>query len=317
MDRLEVKPLPAKAARIRIPGATGNLGSAFDAAGIAVQLYLTAEVVRLERGPSRLEIRGQDAHLIPSDESNLTWTAMRETAARAKAKLPPFLLRFDNEIPVARGLGSSSTACLAGAAAADFLCGLDLGREQWLRIATEMEGQPDNVAPSLMGGYVVTITGRKIFCSRALLPADWRIVAVIPEFELETKRAREVLPEQVALRDAVFNVQRASFLAAQIVQGRREGVREAMRDLLHQPYRARLVPGLEELLIMQDREGLIGIALSGAGPTVIALVDGRGEEIGAAMCDVFRRHGLEATARLLKPDNDGLVMRVEDFRHPA
>ncbi len=302
---------------MRIPGATGNLGSAFDAAGIALRLYLSAEVIRLETGPSRLEVRGQDAHLIPSDESNLAWTAMTATAARAKAVLPPFHLKLENEIPVSRGLGSSSTACLAGVAAADFLCGLQLARGEWLRTAAELEGQPDNVAPSLLGGFVVAITGQRIFCSKARLPSGWTIVAVIPELELETRKARRVLPERVALRDAVFNVQRASFLAAQIVQGKSEGLREAMRDLLHQPYRARLVPGLDELIGMRDREGLIGVALSGSGPTVIALAESCEEEIGAEMQEIFRRNGLESTCRLLAADNDGMAVQVEGFGPPA
>src|SRR6266581_3673200 len=182
-----------RGARIRVPASTSNLGAAFDAVGLALQLYLT--------------------------------------------------------------------------------------RPQLLEIATAREGHPDNVAPALMGGLVASISGEKILCARTDFPADWTVVAVTPHFELETKRARAALPELVLHRDAVYNVQRAAFLMAQLTRGCREGVREAMRDRLHQPYRSPLLPGLQEILGMEELEGLIGVALSGAGSTVVALADGNESEI--------------------------------------
>src|SRR5213594_1430605 len=124
-----------RAARIRVPASTSNLGAAFDAAGVALQLYLMLEVREIENYPSRLEFYGQDAHLVPKDESNLIWRTMAEVASDAGKSLPPFRLRIDNEIPITKGLGSSATACVAGAAAADFLCGLRLTRPQLLEIA--------------------------------------------------------------------------------------------------------------------------------------------------------------------------------------
>ena len=163
------------------------------------------------------------------------------------------------------------------------------------------------MAPSLHGGLVASIGGETILCSRAAFPESWTVVAATPEFELETKRARAALPREIAHADAVFNVQRAAFLMAQIVQGRGEGLREAMRDRLHQPYRSALLPGLAEILELEDCEGLLGVALSGAGSTVIAFTDSHAEEAGEKMRAIFARHGLKSMVRLLRADNVGMA----------
>lgn len=294
--------------RITIPASTSNLGPGFDAVGLALKLYLTLEVSRLDSGPCRIAYQGPEAHLVPADESNLIWRAMRLTAARAGATLPPFALEIRNEIPITKGLGSSAAASLGGVVAADFLCGLKLSAQQWLGLATELEGHPDNAAPSLWGGLVVSMSGETILCSRCEFPEDWTVVAVTPDFELETRLARAVLPEKVPHKHAVFNVQRASYLVAQLIQRRTEGLRDAMADHLHQPYRSALIPGLAEILAMKDREGLLGVALSGAGPTVIALADSHEMEIGRAMQDIFAHNGLSSRMRLLKADLHGLTL---------
>lgn len=299
-----------RAARIRVPASTSNLGAAFDAVGLALQLFLTVEVRELDRGPSRLEFHGQDSRLVPTDESNLIWRTLVEVAERESKTLPPFSLRVENQIPITKGMGSSAAACLAGIVAADFLCRLDLGKDRWLELVTAKEGHPDNAAPALHGGLVACISGAPILWSRLQFPAHWTVVAVTPEFELETKKARAVLPKHVSHGDAVFNVQRAAFLMAQLAQGRREGLREAMDDRLHQPYRSSLLPGLQEILELRDSEGLLGLALSGAGSTVVAFVDSHGEEIGEQIRQVFAGHEVASQVRLLKADNTGLVREI-------
>lgn len=298
---------PETMLRIRVPASTSNLGAAFDAVGLALRLYLRLELRRIGEGPSRLEFEGKDAHLVPADESNLIWRVMAETAGRAGRQLPPFHLRIVNEIPITKGLGSSASACLAGAAAADRLCGLGLRAQDLLELAASREGHPDNVAPSLLGGLVASMGGARIRCARALFPESWTVVAVTPDFELETRRARAALPREIPHADAVFNVQRAAFLMAQIIQGRGEGLRQAMEDRLHQPYRSRLLPGFDEILGMEDSPGLLGVALSGAGSTVVAFADADAAGIGARIQAIFSRHGLESEVRLLGADNDGLV----------
>jgi homoserine kinase len=299
-----------RTARIRVPGSTSNLGAAFDAAGLALQLYLQLEVRELQTPGLRIEAEGEDAQLIPRDESNLVVRVMSDTAARHGAALPGFELRVHNEIPITKGLGSSAAACVAGAAAASYLCRLHLPHEALLREVAEREGHPDNAAPALWGGLVTSISGDTVYCARAEFPPEWSVVAVTPEFALETRRARGVLPAQVPRSAAVFNVQRAAFLMAQLVRGRREGLREAMKDMLHQPYRCPLLPGLAEILAMNDMDGLLGVALSGAGSTVVAFADANEVAIGASIRDVFTRHGLASRTRILKADSCGLC--VED-----
>ncbi len=298
----------AKGVRIRVPASTSNLGSAFDAVGLALQLYLTLEMRTLDRGPSRMELSGEDAHLIPTDESNLVWRTMKEIAVEAGTALPYFSLKVDNRIPVTKGLGSSAAACLAAAAAVNCFCGLEWPHEKILEMAVRREGHPDNAAPSLWGGLVASIWGERMLWTKSDFPQDWTIIAVTPDYELETKLGRSVLPDRVSRQHAVFNVQRAAFLMAQLVRGRREGLREAMADRLHQSYRVKLIPGLKEVLAMEDCEGLLGVALSGAGPTVIALADSHEAEIGARISDIFRARGVSARTRLLKADNAGLVV---------
>ncbi|NWG14821.1 MAG: homoserine kinase [Acidobacteria bacterium] len=300
----------ARAIRIRVPATTSNLGPAFDAVGLALQLYLLVEVRRSDRAHSSLEFSGEDERLVPRDETNLIWQAMEEMARRHGKKLPSFDARVANQIPITKGLGSSAAACLAAAAGADFLCSLALPREEWLRFATELEGHPDNAAPALYGGLVATIGGETLLCSRAPFPSHWTVVTVTPELELATKKARAVLPAEVSHSDAVFNVQRTAFLMSQLIRGRTDGLREAMRDRLHQPYRSPLLPGLEEILAMDPRDGLIGLALSGAGSTVIALADSNERSIAAQISRIFAGHGLKATERLLKADNLGLTIEV-------
>ena len=304
-------PLPARDAgevlRIRVPASTSNLGAAFDAVGLALRLYLRLEVRRIGDERSRLEIAGTDARLVPADESNLIWRVMAETAARSGRRLPPFHLRVVNEIPITKGLGSSASACLAGAAAADHICGLGLVTQDLLEIAAAREGHPDNVAPSLLGGLVASMGGTRIRCARAVFPESWIVVAVTPAFELETRRARAALPREVLHSDAVFNVQRVAFLMTQIIQRRSEGLRQAMEDRLHQPYRSPLLPGFEEILRMEESPGLLGVALSGAGPTVVAFANADAPGIGARIRGIFARHGLESEVRLLGADNAGMV----------
>src|SRR5262245_59379870 len=299
-------------ARIRVPASTSNLGSAFDAVGLALRLYLRLTVEELPAGPSRLVFRGRDAALVPGDESNLIWRTMTEVAESRGRQLPPFLLQVDNEIPIERGLGSSASAALAAVAAADFLSDLALDPSEILALATAIDGHPDNVAPALPGGLVASISGQPILTARLPFPAGWTVVAVTPDFVLSTRQARAVLPESVLHRDAVFNVQRAAFLMAQLGRGSREGVREAMRDRLHQPYRSPLVPGLEQILALDGIDGLIGVALSGAGPTVMAFADAHAGELGERMRGILAGQGVKSEVRLLECDLAGLVYEREE-----
>jgi homoserine kinase len=214
-----------------------------------------------------------------------------------------------NRIPLGRGLGSSSAAIVGGIAAGARLVGEPLAPEEILRLALPFEGHPDNIAPCVLGGFTVAATTAdgRVHCLRVPLARALRAVAVVPDVRLATADARRALPAQVSLGDAVFNVNRAALLVAALGQGRFDLLREAVADRLHQPYRAPLLPGMLEVLEAGYAAGALACFLSGAGSTVLALADGREQEIGAAMQSRWR-DGFRMTSRvqILDVDHRGL-----------
>ena len=300
--------------KIRVPASTSNLGPAFDAVGLAFQLYLTVDAEELEQGPSTIAYTGEDPQLVSWDESissGVPWRKWRRSTASG-CRPSPSGSQTKSRSP--KGWEQRGGAAGRGRGCR-FFCAGGWTREKLLELVSAREGHPDNVAPSLWGGLVASIGGvngaGKVLCSKSEFPEEWTAIAVTPDFEIKTDFARSILPPQISRGDAVYNIQRVAFLMAQLVQGRREGLREAMADLLHQPYRAELLPGLKEVLEMEDCEGLLGIALSGAGSTVIAFADSHQMEIGTRICRVFDSHGITSRIRFLKADNTGLVVEPQ------
>jgi homoserine kinase len=297
---------------VRVPASTANLGAGFDCLGLALELYLTARATAQIRPGSRTlaRTRGVGSASLPrSPEQNLIFRAMRLTAERENIELPPVRLAVKNEIPMAGGLGSSAAAAVAGVALGYAVAGRPLSRENALRYATEIEGHSDNAAAALHGGLVVTYTGGDASDVGALKipwPKMIRVIAVTPALELATKKSRAVLPASVPRSDAVHNLQRSALFVAAITTRRYELIWEAMRDRLHHSYREHLVPGFEDVLAMPQMPGLLGLALSGAGPSAIALVTAGFDEIGKAIAAHFERAGLAATIRFLEVAQEGV-----------
>jgi len=293
---------------VRVPASTSNLGSGFDCCGLALDLYLRARATTMESA-SRLRTRGEGATL--RAEENLIHRAMRFVAERRGWRLPPVRIAVHSRIPLASGLGSSGAAIVAGLALGAAVCGESLSTADFLRYATELEGHADNVAAALLGGWVVhciTPDGNVAAVKRPW-PSALKLVVVTPDVPLETKRARAALPDQVDRADAVFNMQRIALLCAALESGEYHLLWEAMRDRLHQPYRRSLVPGLDEALDVPRVDGLLGIALSGAGPSVIALAERREREIAELIARPFRRRGIKTNVRFPRVDDRGLVIR--------
>lgn len=261
---------------VTVPCSTSNLGSGFDAVGIA--LGGPDLIVRATPGGSGLRIRrisGEGEDRLPKDASNRLVQAAHlaaEAAGRSRDELRAEL-EVHSSIPLRRGLGSSAAAALAGALLADRLLDGAVGAERALQIAVRLEGHPDNVVPALRGGAQVAVldaSGRVLSCP-ILLGAPLRAAIYIPDEELATSAARAVLPQTVKLGDAVHNLGRAALLVAALQSGRLELLAEAMDDRLHQPARATLLPWLPSLLAAARAAGAAGAALSGAGTTVLAL----------------------------------------------
>jgi homoserine kinase len=233
---------------------------------------------------------------------------MRYVAEREGFHVPSVRLAVHNEVPMGRGLGSSAAAILAGLTLCPALCGRELSTETILRYGFEMEGHADNVAAALYGGWVVTCQKEdgSVLAVKRRWPPDLKVIVVSPDVHLKTVEARSALPRTVTREEAVYNLQRAALFVAALDAARYDLLWEAMQDRLHQAHRQSLVAGLSDALAIERRPGLTGLALSGSGPSVVALASDNFTEIGEEIAENFRRHGVAAAVRLLEVDNDGL-----------
>ena len=297
-----------------MPASTANLGPGFDVLGLALGLYNDIEVERTE-GEMTLTVEGEGAERLQAlGTQNLVSRAVSGTLGKFGKQPTGLRVRMLNRIPLSRGLGSSSAAAMGGVAAAAALAGVLLSTEELLDLALPFEGHPDNITPALLGGLTVaTVVHGKVRCVKLPVPEALSAVAVIPEFHLATAKARRALPPTVPRADAVFNVGRVALLLAALQAGRLDLLREAVRDRLHQPYRAPLVPGMDEVLAEGEAAGALACFLSGAGPTLLALVAGNGAEVGQRMAARWKeRANVIARALILPIDREGL--RVEEER---
>jgi homoserine kinase len=282
---------------IVVPGSTSNLGPGFDALGLALRLYLRVRIAGV-RDDGRGELQFTFAGGPPEGENAIA-RAIREVSARFALTLPSLDLEVENEIPVKAGLGSSAAAIVAGLRVAQvFTDRLDDGAV--LATATALEGHPDNVSASILGGLTASVqNGDEVVSSCAAWPAEIAVIVATPDLGLSTKAARAVLPDRVTRADAVFNVQRVTLFMQALATRQPDLIRHALADRLHQPYRAPLVPGLEEALRFAE-DGLLGVFLSGAGPSIAALTIGSSDLIESRFTQLYARLGLRCTVRRLE-----------------
>lgn len=283
---------------MRIPASSANLGPGFDALGLAIDLPLRCRF----RAAERLTIRvsGRDAELISTGEDNLIWETAVTVAADCGMSMPPVELEVENEIPLGKGLGSSAAALTAGVVIADRMLGLGWKPLRVLNEAALIEGHPDNVAACVLGSVVASAidAGGSARAVRLELPEAFDVAVVVPDFMLPTKEARQVLPDSYSKADAVFNVQRAALLIAALAAGSVSAFPTALEDRMHQPYRAPLVPGLDQIVRLRA-PGLLGCTLSGAGPSVLVFFERGHEHVCGHVSDIFEAHGVPA--EVLRP----------------
>jgi len=298
-------------AEIRVPASTSNLGPGFDCFGLALKMYLTvrAEARPELSEPCRVTTTGaKENEALPRNASNLIYRAMVFAARREGVSLPPIELEVHNEIPLASGLGSSAAAIVAGIKLSSLLTEHEIPDQTVLNYATEFEGHPDNVSASLCGGFVISClrNDRTVIATRFYWPSEVRVVVVSPHSQLPTHVARAALPRTVSRATAVHNLQRTALFTAALAKEKYDLFWEAMCDQLHQPQRESLVPGLAEALSLPKMDGLLGIALSGASPSILALVTDHADEIGTRLANCFTTHKIKSTTRILDVDNDGV-----------
>ncbi|MFC4078358.1 homoserine kinase [Salinithrix halophila] len=290
-----------------VPGSTANLGSGFDSIGMALDRFL-----RLHIEPSdqlELDPKGEALAQVERGRDNLVFRVMEQLFRKAGQQMPSLRIVAESDIPLARGLGSSAAAIVAGLMAANYLLGKPFSRKELFREATEWEGHPDNVGASLFGGVVIASwDGEQVHRVSAPVP-PFQLVAAIPRVSLATSRAREVLPASISHGEAVLGSSRANLLTAALLTGDGELLRVGMKDRFHQPYRMALVPGLEELIQEAENYGALGVALSGAGPTVVAFASDP-DSVVRYMERVFQRLDVEADIIRLRPSGQGAVVRL-------
>jgi homoserine kinase len=274
-----------KALRVEVPASSANLGPGFDTLGLALELADTFTVER-DDGSREVTVDGAtcEAAGVPADE-HYVCRAYRLWAQETGADLPGARFTLDRRIPIGRGLGSSAAAIVAGLAAAAFTAGDNDPRDRIVRLAGKMEGHPDNAAAAALGGLTTAFCdGDDIHALHVVNHVTVDVALFVPDEPLPTAEARAILPANVPIGDAVFNLSRAAYVTTALAWGRWEHIAAAMRDRLHQPYRRRLIPALDEVIDSALAKGAFGAALSGGGPSVIALTPrGHAEHIATAM----------------------------------
>jgi homoserine kinase len=284
-----------KSVTVYVPATTANLGPGFDTLGLALDLWNETEFSQNGSQGLTISISGEGEQSLPADETNAIAAAALQLFALAGKDASGLVIRCTNRIPLISGLGSSSAALLTGMLGANALLGEPCSRDDILTMATENEGHPDNVVPALLGGLVASVVCPERIVTRKLLVSPMSITVVFPDFYFPTKAARAILPEYVLREDAIFNVSRAVLVIRSFETGDLSLMGEVMEDSLHQPYRLPLIPGAKAAMEAARQAGASAVALSGAGPSLIAFsrqpVDAG---IGLAMQKAFEQAGLRA-----------------------
>ena len=291
---------------VRVPATTANMGAGFDTFGMALAMYNTIGLRRLQGRGIRLANVGSHTKSMEQPRDNLTVRAARRVFDTVHERFSGLEFKMYNVRPVSRGLGSSAAAIVGGLLAANLLLGEPLSREELLELAVELEGHSDNVAPALYGGFVSSCQrGGKTVVLRLTPPEQLRAVAAIPDFYLSTSRARKILSAEVRREDAVHNIQCAALLVGAMATGDLQLFATAFDDRLHQEQRYRLIKGAKRVLRAAKGAGALAAGLSGAGPTLIAFTDTDGAAVRQAMRRAWFSCGVHPKVLVLEQDNDG------------
>ena len=292
---------------VKVPATTANLGPGFDCIGAALKLYNQFEFTTLDVDGLIIQVSGMEAEKVQTDESNLLYQAFVKLYQHIEQTPPSVKIEIKLGVPLSRGLGSSATAIVGGLVAANELAGRPLSELEVMKLAIAMEGHPDNVVPALLGGCRLAATSN-ISWEIGDIPWHRDILAVvaIPDFELSTSEARKVLPAEISRHDAIFNISHFGLLLRGLATNREEWLKAALQDKLHQPYRQALIPGYDAVNTAAIDAGAYGMVISGAGPTLLALVDtSKGKAVEIAMKNAWLQKGITSTVRILDLDMQG------------
>ena len=300
---------------VKVPATTANLGPGFDSLGLALPIYNTITVEETIMPGTGIEINiidetnEQDIISIPTDENNIVYKAI-ELLYNSIGQTPSELkITIRTQIPIARGLGSSAAVIVGGLLAANELLGRPADEAALLSIATEIENHPDNITPALVGGFVVSSLedDGSVVYSKMNWPKDWNITVCIPDYELSTSIARSVLPAEVPMKDAIYNLKHTAMLVQAVNTHDEKLMKIALDDRLHQQYRERLIPGLKEIKeALKHEENVMGVVISGAGPSVLVISYGNNlDKIRNTVSHVWDELNVKSKILTLKVEENG------------
>lgn len=290
--------------RVRVPATSANMGPGFDVIGVALNLYNEYAFEEIENG---LEFFGIEKEFC--NEDNIIYKAMIECFKKRNYKIKGLRISIlKNEIPISRGLGSSSSCIVGGIIGANEIMGQKLSTEELLELAVSMEGHPDNVVPALLGGIVVAIVIKgKVIYDKVKAKDDLNFIPIIPDFKLATEKARKVLPNKISFEDGVYNVGRAALMVTALNNGSYNLLKFACDDRFHEIYRGNLIKGFDIIKKESYNNGALASFLSGAGPTIMTIIN-RKNSFSNKMREVLDREGVNYSILTLSIDNEGAVV---------
>jgi len=305
---------------VTVPGTTANLGPGFDCLGAALTLYNHFHFTLLDGPPGtvNIEVSGAEAERVVTNASNLAYQAFAQFYKQQGLATPAVAINIELTVPLARGLGSSSTAIVGGLLGANALAQQPLPQSTLIEMAISLEGHPDNVVPALVGGCQLAVTNND--GSSTLCPVPWHPdvvpVVAIPDFELSTAEARRVLPATYSRADAIFNTAHLGLLLRGLETGHDDWLRVALRDRIHQPYRQTLIPGYDAVAQAAQAAGAYGLVISGAGPTLLALTPVQtAAQVSEAMMLAWQEQGQSAVTHVLSLETKGAEVFGEKPHH--
>lgn len=297
--------------KVKVPASSANMGAGFDTLGVALSLYSRIEVEETEGGLI-IETRSRGGYA-PRDENNLIYRAMTEVFKETGRGVKGLKIYQNSDIPMTRGLGSSSGCIIGGMLAANVLSGRCLSYSEILDLAAKMEGHPDNAAPALYGGMCISMQdGGRILTKSIKLDPKIKFAVMVPDFFVATKKSRGVLPDTVSRKDAAFNIQRAAMFAAAISSGDMEMLKFAVQDRLHQTYRRVYIDGFDEIVEKSYEFGARATYLSGSGPSIVSVLDSDYYEFANKMHEFFKDNSHEWVCSVLDIDNVGSIVSVTE-----
>lgn len=295
--------------RIDVPATSANLGSGFDSLGIALTMH---NRVWMEEWDD-VDIRSNDDTVVPTDKTNLIYWAAEHLYTICGKNLPGLKIRQENNIPMARGLGSSSACIVSGILGANRLLGSPLSQSDLINLAAQIEGHPDNTSPAISGGLVASaMEGKRVYSVSVPVSEKIQFAVMIPPFELKTEKARQVLPEMYSRQDAVYNLSRSGLMTASLFSGNLENLRVAVQDKIHQPYRSGLITDYDNVFRMSYELGSLGTYVSGAGPTIISMIDASDKKFGENVKIHLEKKGIKGwRVEVLTADPQGAKIVID------